>query len=327
MNIFPFKKRFFILLFCFFLASVALAWLKSKSPWDPLFVFNEIQNYGVNFQKGMADLIKKYVFLLKLEEKNKQLELENQTLKTRLQLFDETLKENNRLKKLLKFPLNQDWELVSAQITGLDFLSKSELLHINKGSQQGLKKFMAVLHPLGFVGYVFRVSPHSAQVITLLNPLSSLPARSTNHRISGLISAGPKGLLSFDYLDQEFKNLGESLEKELLKELNEKNLKKSSKNKSPALLTVGESLVTTKSRQFPAGFPIGYISAIDYPTKTLNLKVYVTPAVEFLSLEEVLVVLNPKTSLLKNPSLKQNKSPDSNKKESQNGNLKNQLLK
>ena len=278
MNFFYLKKPFFILLICLFLGITGFQWLNKKTGMDSLFLFSEIQTASVNFQNEISDFMKKYLFLLDRYEKNKELERQNKELKVRHQLFEETLKENERLKKLIQFTVNQPLNLLPAQITGTDFLSKNELLTINKGSFDGVKKFMGVLHPTGVVGYIFRISPHSAQVISLLNPLASLPARHKTQRINGLISAGPKGLLLFDYLDQDF-----------------------SEDKNNGDLKLGDSIVTIKSDQFPAGFLAGHILSIDYPPKGLAPKVYVRPAVPFHSLEEVLVVLTSQNPQPPNP--------------------------
>lgn len=272
MNIFHFTKKFFFLLIFLLLVIYGLQVFNKKTQLDLLFLFSEVQTVSVNLRNEISNLIKKYIFLMDRYEKNQELEQQNKELKARQQIFEEILKENERLKKLIQFPVNQQAKLLPAQVTGTDFLSKNELLSINKGSSDGVKKFMGVLHPKGVVGYIFRVSPHSAQVISLTNPLSSLPARNRVRRTAGLISAGKNGLLFFDYLE---KDLSEKIK------INE-DFKK------------GDPIVTIKSEQFPAGFLVGTILSIDQAQKYLEPKIYVQPAVRFYSLEEVLVVLNKK---------------------------------
>ena len=266
MSIFYLRKRFFIFLILLLLGMFALQLLKGKSKSDPVFLLSEIQTAGVNFRNGISNLVKKYFFLLDLREKNKGLETKNKELQARHQLFKETLKENERLKKLIQFPIEQAFDLLPAQVIGTDFLAKNELLTINKGSAQGIKKFMGVLHPRGVVGYIFRTSPHSSQVISLLNPLSSLPAKNRRSRITGLVESDKKNLLLFKHLDKK-----NSQDNEYLK--------------------IGDVLVTIKSNQFPAGFLVGRILSLDDSSKNMNSIVYVKPAVLFHSLEEVLVVL------------------------------------
>lgn len=282
MNIFNLKKRFFIVLAILILGMVFLQVLHKKTKEDFLtknsyFLFSEIQTFSVNFRNGVSNLIKKYFFLLNLREKNKELQRQNKELKTQYQIFEELLKENERLKNLIQFLPNKKSDFLPAQIVGTDFLSKNELLTINKGGLQGVKKFMGVLHPKGVVGYIFRVSPNSSQVISLLNPLSSLPARNRRSRTTGLIESHQKGLLLFNYIDKE-----------------------TSRDEDNENLKIGDEIVTMQSDQFPSGFLVGTILSLDYSPKRLNPMVYVKPAVGFYSLEEVLIILNPKNNFLKN---------------------------
>ena len=284
MKIFYFKKKFFLFLICFLLISAGLRLMDKKNTSNFFFPLYEIQALEARLRLKISNLAVKYLFLLDRYEKNKTLERENKILKSQNQLMESVAKENKRLKKLLNFPLNQKLKLLPAQITGTGFLSKNNLININKGRKDGVAKFMGVLHPDGLVGYIFRVSAYSSQVISLLNPLSSLPARNRNSRIKGLISAGKKDLLLFKHLDKEF-----------------------FATKAHPYLKRGDPIVTIPSDQFPAGLLVGHILSVDHSSHRLNPKVYVKPAVPFHSLEEVLVVLSPVKGLkekLNQPDLK-----------------------
>ena len=126
---------------------------------------------------------------------------------------------------------------------------------------------MGVLHPQGVVGYIFRVSPNSSQVLSLLSPLSSVPSRNQRSRVQGLVESHQKNLLLFHYLDKQ----------------------NSFKSQD---LRLGDKIVVSKSDQLPAGFLIGEIVSLSSSSKTFNPKALIQPAVNFDSLEEVLVVLN-----------------------------------
>ena len=272
MNIFNFKKRGLIFLLLFFLAVLMGQLFNQKTKLNPIssgsfIVFSEIQRACVHFQQGISDLIKKYVFLLNLRKENRILQKQNIELKTGNQLMKEILIENERLKKLMGFALNQKLQLLPAQVIGTDLLSKNELININKGYQHGARKFMGVVHPTGVVGYIFRTSPYTSQVITLLNPLSSLPARNQYSRVSGLISSDKKDTLRFNYLDKDFSKNNQGLQ-------------------------TGAPIVSLKTKQLPAGFLVGHIQFFDHSLKKLNPEITVQPSVKFHSLEEVLIVLN-----------------------------------
>lgn len=272
MNIFIFNKKTFSLLILVLMLFLLLN-LNKGHHQDPLtkssyFLFSEIHTASVNVHQSISDTLKKYLFLLSLREKNSLLEKQNQKLETKYQMFEEVFKENQRLKKLQDFSLYKPYQLLSAQVTSTDFLSTNELFSINKGSSQGVKKFMAVLHPKGIVGHVFRVSPNSSQVLTLISPLSSLPARNQRSRIQGLVENYQKNFLVFHYMDSQ------------------------DSQKIHPDLKVGDKIVSRQSEQFPAGFLIGQIHFLDKNSNPLNPKAYIQPAVSFHSLEEVLIILN-----------------------------------
>ena len=288
MNIFYFRKRFLILLAC--LIAVLLMgrlFYKEDRGGDPLsqasyFVFGEIQSTVAYLRSELSGLVEKYLFLLSLRDENRRLVKENRKLQTRHKLFEEVMRENQRLKELSNFQKIRSLELLPAQVIGTDFLSQNELLVINKGYRQGLKKFMGVLHPDGLVGWLFRTSPNSSQVISLLNPLSTLPARHQKSRTAGLIvpSKNRPGFLSFDYID---KTVFDDPEEDGTGSMKNWHL--------------GDKIVTLGTDQFPGGFPVGVISDLDFSKKFRPPKVYVQPSVNFYSIEEVMLVLRATSPL------------------------------
>ena len=272
MNIFYFRKKFFIFVFLLSVILIGFQFFDRDSKQDPLTslsfqIFSEIQTASVNFHKSLSEVLKKYLFLLEVRQKNRVLEQENKQLKIKQQLFEEVLEENKRLKAIVNFPRDQNFQLLAGKVIGADFFSQNELLTINRGRFHGLRKGMGVLHPSGVVGYVFRVSPHSSQVITLLSPLSSLPVRNRNSRASGLLQL-ENSRLQFTFWKTD-----------LFEDQIHKNFK------------AGSAVITMESDQFPAGFLAGRVLPFNPSSKNLNPEIYVQPSVDFNSLEEVFVIL------------------------------------
>ena len=311
MNIFYFRKRFLILLACLTGGLLIGQLFYKKDEGDPLsrtfyFIFGEIQAGAAGLRGEMSNVVKKYLFLLNLRDENRQLRRENRELTARHKIFEEIQRENRRLRKLADFPKSQSIQLLPAQVIGTDFLSKNELLIINKGKRHGVKKFMGVLHPQGVVGWVFRTTPNSSQVISLLNPLSSLPARHQKGRIAGLIvpHKGKPNLLSFDYMDEiGFEGLGND-------KGNGKNHKAEEDVREGEEFRPGDKIVTVGTDQFPGGFPVGLIEELDFSKKFRPPKIYVRPSVNFYSLEEVMLVLSLQAPLDKDKTpLDEDKTP------------------
>ena len=273
MNIFYFKKRNFIFIVLLCIALIGLKFLNRGGRQDPIThlsfqFFSEIQTASVNFHRGLFGLLEKYLFLLNLRDENRALKEENSKLRIRQQPFEEIFEENERLRKTVNFSANPRFELLASEVISTDLLSKNQLLIINKGRSHGVQKFMGVLHPSGVVGYVFRASPHSSQVITLLHPVSSLPVRNRNSRVTGLITSSSGKNLIFDFLSAS---------------LFEDNNKRAFKP--------GDFIITMKSDQFPSGFLVGQVLPFFDSSQYSTPDIYVQPAVNFDSLEEVFVIL------------------------------------
>jgi len=225
------------------------------------FSLREIQTGSVILRSEIASLIKKYFFLQNLREENRHLKLQLEKILSQNQRFQEVLQENSRLQKALGFYQNSPFALLPAKIIAKDFLYLNNLLVINKGSRHGVKKYMGVMNPKGVVGYVFRVTPHTSDVITLFSALSSLPAVHQKSRINGLVVTYKNDLLSFKYFTSN----------PIFKTFQIKN-----------------RIVTSATKQFPSGLPIGYIEQIN--SEQLTSTVIVKPYVSFSSLEEVFIL-------------------------------------
>lgn len=270
MNLFNLKKKHLFLII-FILLCVVYASVKN-SPYKEFFifkvtyfVFSEVQTASVNFRNAITDTVKKYVFLLKLRETNSVLKTENEQLSAELNLLEEVLQENDRLKKALQFMQNSSLNLLPAQVVGQDLIHRNSLITLNKGSVHGVKKHMGVITSEGVIGYVFRVTPHSCQVITILSHLSTVPAIHQTHRIMGLVTSYQNQQLHFKY--------------SFLKD-------------SQKIFTEGTSVITAQTKQFPKGIPLGTIEKIvKNKTNPLLPVVVLKPAASFVSLSEVFILL------------------------------------
>ena len=274
MNIFPIKKIF--LLLALSIALISLTLFNKNFKQDPLtkqsyFLIAESQVLLSSVQAHISLQIKKYLFLLNLRKENSLLKKENQNLHIQQQVLQEALKENERLRQIIDFPKRQNMKLLTAQVISYDLLSKKHILIVNKGSSNGIKKFMGVLHPDGILGFVFRVSPHSSQVITLKHPLASLPVRNQRNRRLGLLFSSLDQIkLHFWSQELDFENISEDFKE-------------------------GDILVTTKSNQFPAGLLVGTVGPFIFSKDQLeeSPEIPIQPFVKIESLEELFILLEP----------------------------------
>lgn len=124
-----------------------------------------------------SDLAKKIALL------KEQLEI----MKTRLVQLDELALENKRLKELLGFKKNTPYKTISAQVIGRDPSNWTSIIYINKGKEDGIRKYMAVTTDKGMVGRVIEVGSSSAKVMFITDPDSRMGVLIQRSRHDGLL--------------------------------------------------------------------------------------------------------------------------------------------
>ncbi|MGE5176677.1 MAG: rod shape-determining protein MreC [Hyphomicrobiales bacterium] len=170
--------------------------------------------------------------------------------------------ENERLRDLLGLKERHPYELIAARVVGrsLDRLGGS--LTLDKGDRDGIRKDLAVLTPEGLVGRVERTHGHAARVLTLLNRDCAVAVRVQRSRVDGV--------LRWEYGDRPILNLLYVSSQEDVK---------------PGDLIVTSGL----GGIFPEGIRVGRVDRVGLEDTGLMKEIVVTPAVDFRSIEEVLV--------------------------------------
>jgi len=172
--------------------------------------------------------------------------------------------ENARLRRLLSLAQENPSDLAAASVSGrsLDRLGGS--LTINKGEKEGVGPNRAVITPDGLVGRVERVTDHQARVLTLLHRDCSVAVRVERTRVDGV--------LQWEFGDQPVLNLLYISSQEDVKP--------------------GDWVVTSGlGGIFPAGIRAGRVARVGLADNGLMKEIRVSPAVNFRSVEEVMVYL------------------------------------
>lgn len=136
----------------------------------------------------------------------KLLQKENATLKERVRFLeteivklDEFRKENESLKKDLEFKTSGKFELVPANVFMYDPLSARQLINIDKGEKDGIKKGMTVTSEGVLVGKIQETTKSSSKVFLISDPTSNVPSIVSGSSGSGIA----KGQLGFGiYLEK-----------------------------------------------------------------------------------------------------------------------------
>jgi rod shape-determining protein MreC len=134
---------------------------------------------------------------------------------------------------------------------------------IDKGTREGLRPDMAVIAPLGVVGRVVVPSVRSAKVQLLIDRNAAAGALIERSRAQGVVIGSGDERLRMEYVSEV------------------------------ADVAVGDVVVTSGvDGIYPKGFVIGRVDAVEKNGSSFK-RISVRPAVDFLSLEEVLVITTP----------------------------------
>lgn len=214
--------------------------------------------------KSIRDAWLRYIFLVGIEEENKNLKKKINELKSVIISYQEGYLEAQRLKKLLSLTDDYNYNFIPARVIGREQAALSKTILINKGTVQGLKAGMPVVVPPGLIGRLVNVSWHASKVLLFIDENSNIDAIVQRTRIQGIISgAGSRGLI----------------------------LKYISKTQD---VQEGDVIVSSgMGGVFPKGLLIGQVSHVDRLEASLFLKINVAPFVDFSKLEEVLVLASP----------------------------------
>jgi len=128
-----------------------------------------------------------YTFLVKTHQENKRLSAENERLLLENSIANELLIENERLRDILLYKKLQPSSSIAVQIIGKELSPISSTITINKGTDSGIKKDMAVITSSGIVGKVHTALAGTAKVILLTDPGSTLAVRVQRNREEGLL--------------------------------------------------------------------------------------------------------------------------------------------
>lgn len=137
-------------------------------------IFSEIANLRKDNQRLSEDLIRAKVDSTKLTE----LEIENQ-----------------ELKKLLNYKeAHPEMKLISANVIGLDPTNFYDSVVIDRGSDDGIEKGMAVVLLGVLVGKIDQVMPRTSQVLLITSKDSIVQVMLESSRTAGVLKGGISGM-------------------------------------------------------------------------------------------------------------------------------------
>jgi rod shape-determining protein MreC len=205
-----------------------------------------------------------YVDLRDIHGENLRLGREAAILKRRISQLEEQALETQRLQRMLALRENIPSTYMAARIVGKDVTNWFKTILVDQGSLAGVRRNLPVISPDGLVGRVIEVTPTSAKVQLVTDPMSAAGGLIQRTRVTGIVSGSLGAGLRVRYLPLM------------------------------ADVVAGDEVVTSgMGGLFPKGIPLGRITAVERRSGALFQEAVLQPAVDLSRLEEVLILTEP----------------------------------
>lgn len=211
----------------------------------------------------------------KLIEENKALQSKVDDLTAENSRLTQNVSELARLQEL--YQLDQqynEYDKIAAEVIAKNSGNWYSTFTINRGSEDGILVDQNVIAGSGLVGIVTEVGAHWATVRSIIDDSSNVSAMvlSTSDRciVSGDLSLMSDNQIRFGQMEN-----------------------------NDNTVSVGDQIVTSYiSDKYLQGILIGYVSEVTVDSNNLTRSGYITPAVDFKNLQEVLVITTTKADLV-----------------------------
>ena len=222
----------------------------------------------------MGDMKDNFSTMKQLKSENKKLREQVDALTTENNYLQEERYEFERLQELYKLDQNYaEYEKTAAHVIGKDAGNWFGTFTIDKGSKDGIEVNMNVLAGSGLVGIVTDVGPTWAKVRSIIDDSSNISAMAISTSdtciVSGDMALMGTGQIAFSQMEN-----------------------------NDNVVAVGDQIVTSYiSDKYLQGILIGSVSEVNVDSNNLTRSGYITPAVDFKNIQEVLVITTTKAEL------------------------------
>jgi rod shape-determining protein MreC len=211
---------------------------------------------------GVRHVWRNYLWTVGARSENEHLRQSVHSLMLLKNSYEQSLQENERLHKLLALNETLSYKSIGAHVIARTPSYLSNLVYINRGSEDGVRTDAAVISGDGIIGRVVLVTKHQAQVQLITNPDASIGAVLEKTRTPGVLRGTGNLTLEMDYVA----------------------------NTDP--VENGEMVLSSGlDRIYPKGIPIGKV-VDSHKGKGVFRSINVEPRMDMIRLEEVSVLLN-----------------------------------
>lgn len=225
--------------------------------------FAQVQRAASSVLGGVRRVWTGYAGLRAVQAQNESLQRQLASVQVELQVQRALADRTRGLERLLEMRDHSNLSTAAAEIIAGGADPEFRTVTIDKGSRDGLHADMAVIAPAGIVGRVVVATGRAAKVQLLLDRNAAAGALIERSRAQGVVVGHGEDRLDLAYVSEA------------------------------SDVTTGDVVVTSGiDGIYPKGFVIGRVEAVEKNGPAYT-RIVVAPAVDFRSLEEVLVVLSP----------------------------------
>jgi len=219
---------------------------------------------GVDFlRQGVSGIWNHYVALVGVSRENERLRGEVVALEQKLHETRDALLENRRLKELLRYSGTLGRRTVGARVVGHDVSPWFQAIFIGTGSEAGVEPGMSVVTPQGAVGRVHKARTGLSEVLLVTDGRFTADVMVERNRVRAVAEGIGGNFCRLKYVSPVYD------------------------------VAVGDRIVFSGfDGTMPKGVLLGTVVSVDRPKEGLFQKVKVQCAVNFMDVEDVLVVLS-----------------------------------
>ena len=217
----------------------------------------------------VRDAWRHYFALSDAARENEELRRENGQLKLEIMQLEGKSAEADRLAALLSFRQKQaKIPMVVARVIGSSADANSNIIYLDQGQRDGIRRNMGVITPEGVVGKVIESFRDTSQVLLLTDRDSGVGAMIAETRIQSPVGGTGEPLLNMKYVGNDDE------------------------------VAVGSRVVTSgMDRIFPKDLPVGTITQVKPGGQYKQIRV--RPSANLEKLEEVIVLLTTDPVVMK----------------------------
>ncbi|HWR67937.1 MAG TPA: rod shape-determining protein MreC [Desulfomonilia bacterium] len=200
-----------------------------------------------------------YVALVNTRRENRELRKQLEQLRFRHMAMQGLKSENERLRAMLDFKSEHgEYHLLPAHLLAQDISVIFRTVIIDRGKRHGFAVDTPVVSPLGLVGRVIAVSPHTSQILLITDPNSAVPAVIEETQVKGIVKGTGTNVLNLEYV------------------------------RSTEMVEVGNMVVTSGLEgRFPKGIRVGQISEVRRDPHKIFVMITISPSVQMSKIEGV----------------------------------------